>query len=584
MLSIPEDKINEVRDRASIVSIISHYVNLKKAGINYKGLCPFHSEKTPSFVVSEAKKIYHCFGCGKGGNVFTFLMEHAKLSFPETVQKLALDLGIYLPQKPLTGHQQETKQKKELFYKLNKSALFFFEAQLKKNQRACAFLKKRGMSLQTIEKYHLGYAPNSWDELFKFFKSKGVSSKDMSEIGLARFRDRIIFPLFDLSQRVLGFGGRSLEESSPPKYLNSSESLIYNKGEELYGLSSALSEIGKKGVILVEGYFDCLTLHQAGFKNAVATMGTALTPRHVEILKRFTDQFYVLFDGDDAGKQAAERSLPIFLQKGILPKIIELDQAKDPDEYLQKMGKEKFPQKIKSASSLLTFVQERIISRSQNLSSYKTKVIEAMSLYLKDISGIEQEEAIKKLADRLQIEEKWILKSLQEGGIQDQKKGNWKEALSSEYSAIELELIEFFVLFPLWLAQIQSQKVLDLLENLEIKDVFLALINQYAQKQTIDFSLVLEKIESLRLRDRLTRGVLEKENQGRSEQEWKSIYEECMKRLQKKYLENMEKQLLSQIQALEKSGEKSEIDQEVLKKDLLRQYQNVVKQKMGFNA
>jgi len=191
------------------------------------------------------------------------------------------------------------------------------------------------------------------------------------------------------------------------------------------------------------------------------------------------------------------------LQKGILPKIIELDQAKDPDEYLQKMGKEKFPQKIKSASSLLTFVQERIISRSQNLSSYKTKVIEAMSLYLKDISGIEQEEAIKKLADRLQIEEKWILKSLQEGGIQDQKKGNWKEALSSEYSAIELELIEFFVLFPLWLAQIQSQKVLDLLENLEIKDVFLALINQYAQKQTIDFSLVLEKIESLRLRDRL---------------------------------------------------------------------------------
>lgn len=556
MSFIPEEKIDEIRSRASIVSVLSPYVNLKKMGVNYKGLCPFHSEKTPSFVVSEVKKIYHCFGCGKGGNVFTFLMEHAGLSFPEAVQKLAQETGVLLPRVAMTEKQKETKEKKENLYKLNKNSLLLFKQELKKNKKAMEFLKKRGIEPQVIETYHLGYAPTGF------------------------FRNRLIFPLFDTSQRVIGFGGRSLDEKQMPKYLNSPESPIYHKAQVLYGLSKAIQSIGKDGVIVVEGYFDCLILHQAGFTNTIATMGTALSIHHVKILKHFTDQFFVFFDQDEAGYQAAEKSLGVFLEEGLFPRVIQLSQtfkeAKDPDDFIRKYGKESMKTALKNAGFLIDFVVERIISRLKGLAAYKTKVIEEVTPYLKQFPiSIERDEMVRRLADRLQIEEKWILKSLGQGTKENPSIREVSKV--SSYSPVEVEIIEFIMLFPVFLEIAPLEKVLDLLVDLDVKHLFSEMMKQYKDKQTIDFSSLLEKISAPLLKERLLKGVLEKENQGNSLEESKIDFHKCIQRLYKRHLENQEKSLLMKIRELDR--EHSESDVEEKRNRLLHQYQELVKQK-----
>ena len=587
MSIVSEEKIAEVRNRISIVSVLSRHVTLKKAGINFRGLCPFHSEKSPSFVVSEAKKIYHCFGCGKGGNVFTFLMEVGGLSFPEALRKCAQEVGVVIPEAPLTTFQKETRQTKEHFYKINKYALLFFKEELQKNKKALDFFKKRGLTAETLNKYHLGYASSQKQLLLGFLKRKGILEKDAGALGLDRFRDRILFPLFDLNQRVLGFGGRGLDAEAIPKYLNSPESLIYKKGEALYGLSSAVSAISKSGVIIVEGYFDCLAMHQVGLQNAVAPMGTALTAHQVEILKRFTDRFYIFFDHDVAGEQASERSLEIFLKAGIVPKVIQLTVEKDPDEFIQTHGKQSYEfltQKIKNAVSLLEFVMYRILVRCQDLPLQKTKVIEEMIPYLKQLpSDLEREEIIKKLSDQLQVEEKWILKPLKEASVLHKGPASlWKQQMRDEEYAFELEVFEFFMIFPQWIEGALKEKTLDLFIDLEIKELILEVAETFKHKKGVDFSLSVEKINNLHLKQRLIQGVLEKENQNRTSEEWRAMYQDCVKRLHKKSLERLEKNLLSQIKALEKEPGTSGL-QEKEKMTLLEQYQKLAKQKQQYH-
>ncbi len=583
MAVISEEKISEVRNRINLVSVLSRYVTLKKAGINFRGLCPFHSEKTPSFVVSEAKKIYHCFGCGKGGNVFTFLMEIGGLSFPEALRKCAQEVGVTIPETPLTPHQKETKQTKENFYKINKYALLFFKEELQKNKKALDFFKKRGLTTESVHKYHLGYAPSQKQSLLNFLKRKGISEKDAITLGLDRFRDRILFPLFDLSQRVLGFGGRGVEAEVMPKYLNSPESLIYKKGEALYGLSSAISAISKSGVIIVEGYFDCLAMHQAGFQNAVAPMGTALTSNQIEILKRFTDRFYIFFDHDAAGEQASERSLEVFLKSGIVPKIIQLTSEKDPDEFIQAHGKksqELLTEKIVQAVSLFEFVMHRILIRCQDLTLRKTKVIEEIIPYLKQLpTDLEREEMVKKLSDQLQVEEKWVLKPLKEAQVPTLSSPSaWKQQMREEEYGVELEVLEFFSIFPQWIEEALKEKTLDLFVDLEIKELILGMAEVFKCQKTVDFSLSVEKIENLHLKQRLIQGVLEKENQNRTQEEWRLVYQDCVKRLHKKNLERLEKDLLRQIKVLEKGPV-----QEQEKLILLDRYQKIVKQKQQYH-
>src|SRR4030043_852617 len=345
---IPDEVIEEIRERADIIEVISDYVTLKKAGTNYKGLCPFHQEKTPSFTVSQEKQLFHCFGCGIGGNIFTFFMKYEQVAFAEAARALAQRYGITIPAVKVTAQDQ----RKENLRQINAVALDFYVRELKQEKEgkvARGYLERRGIERALWEEYGIGYAPARWDALVSHLKKKGVNLKEAEALGLIipqkggwydRFRDRIIFRIFDLRDRVIGFGGRILNDGQEPKYLNSPDSPLYKKGTGFYGLNVARKSIQKAGgkVCIVEGYFDLLSMAQNGVKNVVATLGTALTPEQVRLVRRFGKEFFLLFDPDEAGKKAALRGLEIFMQEEAFPAVIPLPDGMDPDGYFQRGG------------------------------------------------------------------------------------------------------------------------------------------------------------------------------------------------------------------------------------------------------
>jgi DNA primase len=345
---IPDEVIEEIRQRADIIEVISDYVTLKKAGANYKGLCPFHQEKTPSFTVSQEKQLFHCFGCGIGGNIFTFLMKYEQVAFAEAARALAQRYGVTIPAIKATPQDQ----RKENLRQINAVALDFYVRELKEEQEgkvARGYLERRGIDRAIWEEYAIGYAPARWDALLTHLRKKGMNLKEAEALGLIipkkggwydRFRDRIIFPIFDLRDRVTGFGGRILSDGSEPKYLNSPDSPLYKKGTGFYGLNVARKSIQKAGgkVYIVEGYFDLLSMAQKGVKNVVATLGTALTPEQARLARRFGKEFSLLFDPDGAGIKAALRGVEIFMQEETLTTVIPLPDGLDPDDYFQKGG------------------------------------------------------------------------------------------------------------------------------------------------------------------------------------------------------------------------------------------------------
>ncbi len=360
---IPKEKIEEVKDRASIVQVISEYLPLQKRGQNHTGLCPFHSEKTPSFTVSEEKKIFHCFGCGETGSVITFIMKKEGIAFPEAVRSLAKRYGVMIPEVKLRG----APDPRDLLYQALKASAEYFSNELKggAGKAAVSYLKKRGFdNAEVINKFGLGFAPDRWEGLTDYFRKKGLLLEAAEKAGVIikkekgyydRFRGRLIFPITDVKGRVIGFGGRILENGEP-KYLNSPESPVFKKGENLYGLFQAKQNIVSEGsVIVVEGYFDLIALHNCGFKNSVATMGTALTAEHLKVLKGLAPLIYVLFDSDDAGKKAAVRSLNLFLDEELTCRAVLLPRGKDPDEFLSKEGPDAMKEAISKAEPLMEF-------------------------------------------------------------------------------------------------------------------------------------------------------------------------------------------------------------------------------------
>ncbi len=344
---LSEEKVSEIRDRSSILEVVSDYITLKKAGKNHRGLCPFHSEKTPSFMVNEEKQIFHCFGCGEGGDAFTFLMKVGHFSFPQAVEELAKRYGVKLPSRELSTTQKKEMAKREALFQINQIASEYFHDLLTKRregEEGRRYLSQRGISQEVIAEHRLGYSTDRWDGLVRYLQEKKVSLEMAWELGLIfpkkkegwydAFRGRILFPIFDLHQRIVGFGGRVIREGQP-KYLNSPESSIYHKGEILYGLHVAKRYATEKDcVIIVEGYFDLLTLHQYGLKHSVATLGTALTTQHIRTLKRYTKNLITLFDADQAGIQATLRSLPLFLEEEVVGKTIEGGAGSSPHRFL----------------------------------------------------------------------------------------------------------------------------------------------------------------------------------------------------------------------------------------------------------
>ncbi len=365
----PEELIEEVRSRNDIVDVISGYVKLKKSGSNYFGLCPFHNEKSGSFSVSPVKQMYYCFGCGAGGNVITFIMEYENYSFMEAVKFLADRVGIELPEVEESAEDRRNRDIKSQLLEINKLAAVYFFHQLKSQNGSVAmnYLKKRELSDETIQRFGLGYSSMYSDDLYKYMKSKGYKDDILKETGLFtydgnkvtdKFWNRVMFPIMDMNNRVIGFGGRVMGDGKP-KYLNSPETKLFDKSRNLYGLNFARTS-RKPNIIICEGYMDVISLHQAGFNQAVASLGTALTPGQASLMKRYTDQVLITYDSDGAGVKAALRAIPILKESGLTTKVINMKPYKDPDEFIKGMGAEAFQERINNAQNSFMYEIEAL--------------------------------------------------------------------------------------------------------------------------------------------------------------------------------------------------------------------------------
>ena len=360
----PEELVEEVRIRNDIVDVISGYVKLTKKGSNYFGLCPFHNEKSPSFSVSAPKQMYYCFGCGAGGNVITFIMEYENYTFSEALKFLADRAGIELPKEDNSREAKARDDLRQSLLEINKLAANYFYYQLKSPQGEIGYnyLKKRELSDDTIKRFGLGFAHKTSNDLYQFLKSKGYEDPILKETGLVtveerggrdKFWNRVMFPIMDVNNRVIGFGGRVMGDGTP-KYLNSPETRIFDKGRNLYGLNYARTS-REKYLLVCEGYMDVISMHQAGFTNAVASLGTALTSQHAALLKRYTDRVILTYDSDGAGVRAALRAIPILKEVGISTKVLNMEPYKDPDEFMKNLGKEAFKQRIHEARGSFFF-------------------------------------------------------------------------------------------------------------------------------------------------------------------------------------------------------------------------------------
>jgi len=361
----PDEVIEEVRMKNDIVDVISGYVKLQKKGANYFGLCPFHNEKSPSFSVSPGKQMYYCFGCGAGGNVITFLMEYENYTFQEALSSLADRAGVNLPKMEYSREAREQADLRARLLEVNKLAANYFYYQMKQPQGKAAydyFHLKRGLADETIVHFGLGYSNKTSDDLYRYLKGKGYEDSFLKDTGLVtleerggrdKFWNRVMFPIMDVNNRVIGFGGRVMGDGEP-KYLNSPETKLFDKSRNLYGLNYA--RLSREGYLLIcEGYLDVISLHQAGFTNAVASLGTAFTSQHANVLKRYTDQVILTYDSDGAGVKAALRAIPILKEVGMSIKVLNMKPYKDPDEFIKNMGAEAFRQRIREAKNSFLF-------------------------------------------------------------------------------------------------------------------------------------------------------------------------------------------------------------------------------------
>ena len=377
-----DEIIEEVRSRNDIVDVVGNYVKLQKKGNTYFGLCPFHNEKTGSFSVSPQKQMFYCFGCGAGGNVLTFVMKYENFTFGEAMQTLADRAGIRLPQQEMTSSQKKEADKRTRLLEIQKEAAKYFYSLLMgpRGKNAYAYFKKRELTDETIKKFGLGYSDQYSDDLYRYLRSKGYDDQILKESGLVtidevrgghdKFWNRAMFPIMDVHNKVIGFGGRVMGEGEP-KYLNSPETKIFDKSRNLYGLHLARTT-KKNFFLLCEGYMDVISLHQAGFDNAVASLGTALTSGHASLLKRYTKEVYLTYDSDGAGRKAALRAIPILREVGIVTKVVNMEPYKDPDEFMKNLGPEEYRKRLEQAENSFMF-QIRVLQQDYDMSDPQSK-------------------------------------------------------------------------------------------------------------------------------------------------------------------------------------------------------------------
>jgi DNA primase len=422
-MRFPQSFIDELLQQADIVRIVSDYVSLKKKGNSFWACCPFHSEKTPSFHVHPSKGLFKCFGCGKGGDVFNFVKEIEGCTFPEAIKAVAEKCGVPIPAAQDSREFEERDRQRADLMQLNQWAIEFFEQNLieaAEGKRALNYLAQRGVDDETRQTFRLGYAPNSWDAMGNFLRSRGASRTQIERSGLVtlresggfydRFRSRLMFPICDMQGRIVAFGGRILGDGEP-KYMNSPETALYTKGQHLFGLSHAREAIRQRGyAILVEGYLDFLIPFQSGVRNLVASLGTALTENQVRLLGRYTRRIVVNFDPDSAGVAATKRSLELLLAEAFRVNVLTLPDNLDPDEYIRANGPESYLKLLKGSQPFLDYiVEEAVKSNDQTRPTGKVETINAILPYLRLIKDrIERAEHFERIADRLKIDSRLI--------------------------------------------------------------------------------------------------------------------------------------------------------------------------------
>ncbi len=512
----------EIKRSANIVELIEQYVQLKKAGQNYLGLCPFHSEKDPSFTVSPSKQMFHCFGCRKGGDIFEFWMEYHKVTFPQAMRDLAERYHITLPERELTPSQRRKKELKESLFEINGIAADYFYHILQKTERGLpgrAYLEKRSLDKSVIDEFRIGYAPADWDDLTRFMMKKKVDMDKAVQAGLIipkkgkgyydRFRGRVIFPIYTLRKQVAGFGGRVLDESLP-KYLNTPETPVFHKGEMLYGLNLSYRAIRESGrAVIVEGYTDVLALKRHGFNEIVATLGTALTKEHIRKLKGYAREAVVVFDADAAGKGAAIRSLPLFQNEGLSSKVMVLPEGEDPDSFISRKGLDGFLDCLAKSVPIFEFYLDLKLSKVSEGIEGQVDLLKEMIPVLSDLhSESNRLLYVRKISEKAGIAESVILSELRNRRISDPGKEherNLRKKISSARAKNldDLHLLNLFVHFPHTVGRLMDCDCRLLLSDPIIMEIFDSIHETYKKEEEITPEAILDKLEAETVRERL---------------------------------------------------------------------------------
>ena len=519
-----EKFIEKVRESTDIVEIIGQNVTLKRAGANYKGVCPFHQEKTPSFIVSPDKQIFHCFGCGKGGDVIKYIMEYEHFEFIDVVKMLAEKAHIPLEYEE-SEYDRKQRSDRERFYQINLDAARFFMNHFYKSDKAKNYAVKRNITPESVKNYGLGYAPDSWNLLYDEMIKMGHSEEDLIALGLVvkrknktgcydKFRNRLIFPIIDLKRRVIGFGGRTISDEKP-KYLNSSDSIIFYKGKELYGLYKAKEKTRHNPMIIVEGYMDVVALASKGYENVVASLGTAFTSDQAKLVKRYSEESILCYDSDSAGRKATLRAFDVFKQIGADSKALWYTSAKDPDELLKKSGKKVFDELVKKPLSYIEYYVY-YLKTIYNLDRPDQKImyLKQVLKFLKNkVEPLEREAYIEWIAQETNISKTTLLDKLDDKKTSSKKvyfdnnkikapRTNKISILDIELSFIELillykdkdELLEDCILNVKW----SNEKLKDIclgIYNNKDKDRFLLMLKDYENNNRIEIPKQKEELQ-----------------------------------------------------------------------------------------
>ena len=553
--------IDQVRQASSIVEIASQYTTLKRRGRKWVGLCPFHTEKTPSFTVDDEKQFYHCFGCGAGGDIYSLLMERENLTFPEALKHLAEKYHVPLPQQ--RGVRPEVLKLEEKLFKINDLALGFFKKNLyntPEGARALEYLKKRGLTEETIQALKIGYALNSWTALLDFFQAKNVPVSLLEKGGLVlpgsrtgeyrdRFRGRIIFPIFSLTGKTVAFGGRTVIDAEP-KYLNSPDTPLYSKGKLLYGLNFSKDAIRDAGtVILVEGYTDFSALYQAGIRNVVASLGTALTTWQVGQAMRFASRMVINYDGDNAGMAAAARAVPLGFEKGLNVEVLVLPEEKDPDAFIKKNGRDKYLALQKKAVSGLKFLIDSLAKDVQmSIPEEKGRIVRAVVKEIEKVpDSTARSEYLRMASQELDISED-LIRSIVENRAPGKGQEETRLFCPAEKRLFQI-LMENRSVAPYVFAECAEE----IFQGLQSEPAFRYILDCFKNDKDWNIHELKDKVPPA-LMAPLTRALYEKQP-GSSVEE----AQECLESLRKLHLQNRLKDLQQKIARLEKQGEKEEL-------------------------